>query len=55
MLNDFLIYIYCIGKVLLQFICYLVPLFVIMALITKAKNDKCWASKLINKMVNMEV
>ena len=41
----------CLLKILLIFLSCAIPLFMIMAIITRITNDKYWATKLLKKIV----
>ena len=41
----------CLLKMLLIFLSCAIPLFAVMAIITKFTNDKYWATKLLKKIV----
>ena len=41
----------CLLKMLLIFLSCAIPLFIVKAIITKYTNDKCWATKLLKKIV----
>ena len=41
----------CLLKMLLIFLSCAIPLFGVMAVITKFTNDKCWATKLLKRIV----
>ena len=41
----------CLLKMLLILLSCAIPLFIVMAVITKITKDKCWATKLLKKIV----
>ena len=41
----------CLLKILLIFLSCAIPLFIVMAVITKFTDDKCWATILLKKIV----
>ena len=50
-MNKIVICVLCLLKILLIFLSCAIPLFIVMAVITKFTNDKCWATKLLKKIV----
>ena len=41
----------CLLKILLILLSCAIPLFIVMAVITKFTDDKCWATKLLKRVV----
>ena len=41
----------CLLKMLLIFSSCAIPLFAVMAIITRISDDKCWATKLLKRIV----
>ena len=41
----------CLLKMLLIFLSCAIPLFAVMAIITRITKDKCWATKLLKRIV----
>ena len=52
MMNDFLVCILCLVKMVGQFILYLIPMFAVLAIITKLINKKNWLSELLERVVS---
>ena len=50
-MDRIIISVLCLLKMLLIFLSCAIPLFIVMAIITKFTNDKCWATKLLKKIV----
>ena len=50
-MDKIIISVLCLLKMLLIFLSCGIPLFIVMAVITKFTDDKCWATKLLKKIV----
>ena len=50
-MDRIIISVLCLLKILLIFSSSAISLFIAMAIITKITNDKCWATKLLKKIV----
>lgn len=50
-MDRLIICILCLLKILLIFSSCAIPLFAVMAIITRITKDKCWATKLLKKIV----
>ena len=50
-MNKIIISVLCLLKMLLILLSCAIPLFIVMAIITKFTNDKCWATKLLKRVV----
>ena len=50
-MDKIIISVLCLLKMLLILLSCAIPLFIVMAIITKFTNDKCWATKLLKKIV----
>ena len=50
-MNKIIISVLCLLKMLLMLLSCAIPLFIVMAIITKFTNDNCWATKLLKKIV----
>ena len=50
-MNKIIISVLCLLKILLIFLSCAIPLFIVMAIITKITKDKCWVTKILKKIV----
>ena len=50
-MNKIIISVLCLLKMLLILLSCAIPLFIVMAIITKITKDKCWATKLLKKII----
>ena len=50
-MDRIIISVLCLLKILLIFSSCAIPLFAVMAVITKFTKDKCWVAKLLKKIV----
>ena len=50
-MDKIIISVLCLLKMLLIFLSCAIPLFIVMAIITKITKDKCWVAKLLKKIV----
>ena len=50
-MDRLIICVLCLLKMLLIFLSCAIPLFIAMAIITRISDDKCWATKLLKRIV----
>ena len=50
-MDRIIISVLCLLKMLLIFLSSAIPLFIAMAIITRITDDKCWATKLLKRVV----
>ena len=50
-MDRIIISVLCLLKILLIFSSCAIPLFAVMAIITRITKDKCWVAKLLKKIV----
>ena len=50
-MNKIIISVLCLLKMLLILLSCAIPLFIVMAIITRVTKDKSWATKLLKKIV----
>ena len=50
-MDKIIISVLCLLKILLIFLSSAIPLFLVMAIITRVTKDKSWATKLLKKIV----
>ena len=50
-MDKIIISVLCLLKMLLILLSCAIPLFIVMAIITKITDDKCWVTKLLKKIV----
>ena len=50
-MDKIIISVLCLLKILIIFLSCAIPLFIVMAIITKITKDKSWATKLLKKII----
>ena len=50
-MDRIIISVLCLLKMLLILLSCAIPLFIVMAIITSITDDKCWATKILKKIV----